>query len=657
MLLRELSLKNIGLYRGEQSLVFSTESERPITLIGGQNGAGKTTIIDALFIVMYGSRARTLIGFRNYSEFLRAFTHGDQTDASVSLEFDRLEGSITERYLLQRSWVIDGIKNLKETLSVSINGEDRPDCAQNWSEHIEQILPKSMAGLFVFDGEKIEALADIETSTKALKASLYGLLGLDLIGSLKSDLFEFRRKAALAIAESKDTELDRKLGAAETTLRIAKDRVVKVELSVTVASSEVDDCLKELEEVNTAFAQAGGELFEKREELIAAEGVAENRLSIATKKARELAASAAPLLQISPLLEQVAEVSSNITQLAEAELLLHSHKERDERLITTLGVRTGLDNNQLEALTQILDEDRQRYEHSYQAPFDISVEMGSAAEWLSVGGGKLIREELIQTIKELKSSASDIDACRRTLQSVPAGTEMTSVLTKVAIAEERLVATKKTLSSQIEDLNQAEFQEAKESREFEKLAVEILESQSGDVNAMRISREVGKAQIVLDQFQSRVVTKNVGRIKANILEALTSLYRKKTLIKDINIDVETLAITLIGASGELLDPERLSAGERQLLATGLIWGLSKSTSRELPTVIDTPVGRLDRQHRKHLVQRYFPKASRQVILLSTDEEIVGAYYTELKSYVGKSYLLDFVEEDIRTSIKEGYFDE
>jgi DNA sulfur modification protein DndD len=138
---------------------------------------------------------------------------------------------------------------------------------------------------------------------------------------------------------------------------------------------------------------------------------------------------------------------------------------------------------------------------------------------------------------------------------------------------------------------------------------------------------------------------------------LTSLYRKKTLIKDINIDAETLRITLIGASGELLDPERLSAGERQLLATGLIWGLSKSTSRELPTVIDTPVGRLDRQHRKHLVQRYFPKASRQVILLSTDEEIVGAYYTELKPYVGKSYLLDFVEDDIRTSIKEGYFDE
>lgn len=657
MLLRELSLKNIGLYRGEQSLVFSTEPERPITLIGGQNGSGKTTIIDALFIVMYGIRSRSLIGFTNYSEFLRGFTHGDQTDASVSLEFDRSEGSITERYVLQRNWVIDGIKNLKETVSVSINGEDRPDCAQNWAEHIEQILPKSMAGLFVFDGEKIEALADIETSTKALKTSLYGLLGLDLIGSLKADLFEFRRKAALALAESKDTELDRKLGAAETTLRIAKDHVAKVKLSVTVASNEADDCLKEFEEANTTFAQAGGELFEKREQLTGALSVAENRLSAATKKARELAASAAPLLQISPLLEQIAEVSSNITQLAEAELLLHSHKERDERLVTTLGVKTGLDDNQLEALTQILDEDRQRYEHSYQAPFDISAEIGSTAEWLSEGGGKLMREELIQTIQELESAKSDLDTCGRTLQSVPAGTEMTSVLTKVAIAEERLKVSKKRLSSQTEDLSKAEFQEVKASREFEKLAVEILESQSGDVHAMRISREVGKAQIVLDQFKSRVVTKNVGRIKANILEALTSLYRKKTLIKDINIDVETLEITLIGASGELLDPERLSAGERQLLATGLIWGMSKSTSRELPTVIDTPVGRLDRQHRKRLVQRYFPKASRQVILLSTDEEIVGAYYTELKPHVGKSYLLDFVEEDIRTSIKEGYFDE
>ena len=77
----------------------------------------------------------------------------------------------------------------------------------------------------------------------------------------------------------------------------------------------------------------------------------------------------------------------------------------------------------------------------------------------------------------------------------------------------------------------------------------------------------------------------------------------------------------------------------------------------LPTIIDTPVGRLDRSHRTNLVERYFPNASRQVVLLSTDEEIVGTHLDLLMPNVGAQYRLNFDEVEARTSIVEGYFDE
>ena len=170
----------------------------------------------------------------------------------------------------------------------------------------------------------------------------------------------------------------------------------------------------------------------------------------------------------------------------------------------------------------------------------------------------------------------------------------------------------------------------------------------------RINREVQKANETLRRFQVRVVEKNLQEIRSNVLQSLKTLYHKDSLIEDIRIDPETLRIELV-QGGNSVGPDRLSAGERQLLATALLWGLSKTTGQRLPTIVDTPVARLDSTHRTHLVERYFPKASHQVVLLSTDEEIIGDYYTKLEPAIGQTYLLDYDNVGHRTQIKLGYF--
>ena len=110
-----------------------------------------------------------------------------------------------------------------------------------------------------------------------------------------------------------------------------------------------------------------------------------------------------------------------------------------------------------------------------------------------------------------------------------------------------------------------------------------------------------------------------------------------------------------GGDGKPLALDRLSAGERQLLATSLLWGLAKASGRPLPTIIDTPLGRLDSSHRRHLLDRYFPVASHQVVLLSTDEEVDEASLARLKPFVGRSYTLTFDERTHSTTINSGYF--
>ncbi|MEM9492336.1 MAG: DNA sulfur modification protein DndD, partial [Myxococcota bacterium] len=153
----------------------------------------------------------------------------------------------------------------------------------------------------------------------------------------------------------------------------------------------------------------------------------------------------------------------------------------------------------------------------------------------------------------------------------------------------------------------------------------------------------------------RLVARNVKRIEKLILDSFRQLLRKKTLVSSMTIDPKSFSVELRDRNGDKLSPERLSAGERQLLAVSMLWGLARASGRPLPAVIDTPLGRLDSTHRSLLVERYFPYASHQVLLLSTDEEIDEHYFGRLRPHVGRSYLLDFDDRAGATSVREGYF--
>jgi DNA sulfur modification protein DndD len=159
----------------------------------------------------------------------------------------------------------------------------------------------------------------------------------------------------------------------------------------------------------------------------------------------------------------------------------------------------------------------------------------------------------------------------------------------------------------------------------------------------------------LAQFRVRIVRRHTANIEVLMLESFRKLLRKTELVSNLTIDPETFEPTLIGKDGKKLPFDRLSAGERQLLATSLLWGLARASGRPVPTIIDTPLGRLDSSHRRHLIERYFPYASHQVLLLSTDEEIVGSYYKALEPFITRSYLLDHDERSGATYLKLGYF--
>jgi len=190
---------------------------------------------------------------------------------------------------------------------------------------------------------------------------------------------------------------------------------------------------------------------------------------------------------------------------------------------------------------------------------------------------------------------------------------------------------------------------------LDKIGEYEMESRFAEDDRQRILKHSQRVRDTLWRFRIRVVKRHTDRLESLMLESFRRLLRKTDLIGNLVINPETFEVTLTGRDGKTLPFDRLSAGEKQLLATSLLWGLARASGRPVPTIIDTPLGRLDSSHRRHLIERYFPNASHQVLLLSTDEEIVGSYYAALKPYITRSYLLTHNEELGQTKMEPGYF--
>jgi DNA sulfur modification protein DndD len=239
---------------------------------------------------------------------------------------------------------------------------------------------------------------------------------------------------------------------------------------------------------------------------------------------------------------------------------------------------------------------------------------------------------MVPTVKRIADVQQELETVRRTHQVKQ------SELETIKVRRDALI-------------RQRQMAEAR----LDKIGVSDIDAQFLEDGRLRMLKHSQKARETLGCFRTKIVKRHSESMEALMLESFRRLLHKKELVSDLSINPETFEVTLTTKGGKLLPFDRLSAGEKQLLATSLLWGLARASGRPVPTIIDTPLGRLDSSHRKHMIQRYFPNASHQVLLLSTDEEIVGSYLKELMPFISRTYMLDHDEDKGQTNIMQGYF--
>ena len=268
-----------------------------------------------------------------------------------------------------------------------------------------------------------------------------------------------------------------------------------------------------------------------------------------------------------------------------------------------------------------------------------------------------ITKEKVQTKKLMGQAESLTNALKEVsdkLDAIPDEAAVADYVRARDEARERLLSCDKELVAVDARMAELAKQEETLSSRLDSLLRSSGEAELENAATQRFLKHSGEVRLTLDRFRVALIDRHVSRLAELILKGFEALLRKKSLVSGLKIDATSCALKLLDNDGREVAPERLSAAERQLLAVSMLWGLGRASGRPLPVVVDTPLGRLDGSHRDHLVTRYFPYASHQVLLLSTDEEIDEAYYHKLKPWIGRAYRLEYDESSKSSSIKPGY---
>jgi DNA sulfur modification protein DndD len=654
VILDQLVLENVGVFAGRNEIELTPSgSEQPVVLVGGMNGAGKTTLLEAIQLALYGpladGPARRSGG---YDAYLRSLIHQSARGvgiASVELTFHSFVEGRARSYGVRRGWR-DGNAGIRETVQVTVDGIPDQALTESWAEFIEGFLPRGIAGLFFFDGEQIESLANLERSRQVLASALAALLGLDLVDRLSADLAVLRRRHNSVQATD---EHRHHMASTKAAFDMAREQEHLAMDALAQARREEDRAARHSAGAEARYRASGGDLFDQKVGFESRIHELDKERQAIDNELREIAAGVAPFLQVVKAVRELAAQAQREAEAAREQVVLDVLGSRDRDLIDKLR-QAGAEPAVLRAANAFLDDDRHQRRGAASAEL-ISGLVSPAAEFLAssmlpdaLSGARVLLTRRAEVVAQL-------EGVQRLLASVPdpetlaplreayeqAGNDLRQAHAEVMRAEER----RRTLAEQRERALAAHHK-----------AIDMLTEAEHDADGhRRFIEHADRVRATLDALKIAATRRHVDRISALVLDSLRTLMRKGNLITEIAIDPATYEVELRGASGQPLSSEQLSVGERQMLAVALLWGLARAAGQPLPVVIDTPLGRLDSSHRNHLLDRYFPYASHQVILLSTDTEINGPAWQQLAPHVGRSYCLEFDESASATTIRPGYF--
>ncbi len=667
MELKTITINNFGIYSGTQ--VFDLEPtsqdqfERPIILFSGKNGVGKTTLVEAIKICLYGRVALSnSTSRREYEGHISHVIHHSSGNGKISksafvkLVFEHVSLDNPIEYVVTRNWNVSK-SSIKEQLEICEDGKSLSWLKEEMKEHfIRELIPPHFSSMFFLDGEKINQLEYQFTNKHSLPSLFKDFLGLSLVSQLQQDLDIFLAKQ---VTKNDGNENNQRLQNATKNLRKSEEVIEKSLLELQKVSADIQAVSKNLTLLEQHFASEGGHFAENFENLSKRKADLEQSLEIKHRIIQELSNNLAPF-SVSPdmlklvrkrlLLEEQfykQKVAKNLLSKQNNELAVLFNNEEFWEL---LGIEANKDSQEV-ILKKIKQAIKKPASNKHVKEDDVILLVSDQEREILISW---IDEALSHTpvtfsdaITEYAKITEEIKKIKDELKKAPPNEKIQAVHQDFLATSQKLEALKKKQHSKILELEELERRQEFLEAEVRRAREEIGESEKSSNQVYMAS----KAQTLLDEYSVEVLDQKLRSIENAFVTRFNSLCRKEAFVENLKIDRKTFAITLNRDNRKFFQTE-LSAGETQLFVISLIWALHDVSQLPMPIIFDTTLARLDKDHRQAMLTEFFPKVSHQLILLATDAEIDQKMIAELSPVISHGYKLSFNQNQGNTLVEE-----
>lgn len=710
MRINRLVLNNFSSFEGVNEFDFRVEDNKNIILIGGQNGAGKTSLFSAIKIGLYGSLAFGYVGTNSHyiqkvKEYINSSAFQKEVvEASVIIDISIMVDRDLVDYRIERKWSY--IKqHLEETFSVERMGRQlNTDEILYFKNYLQTVIPPGLFDFFLFDGEEVGNVFSTNSYNMYIKNALFTMCDLDV--------FEIVRKYSsnyLAKADSdEDKEAVEIYRKNEVLIEKLKTDISQEEERKNEVEIEVNDLNIELEELEVSFKNSGG-ITEAEKKIIL------DKIDVAERKRAELSAEIKSFVEgllpfiitadfVKPILQQV------------------DYEEKSERFryvadnIDKDAISSILKGYQLDG-TKVLDEIYDAIVSNFKPDnsleekpmiHDLSKEQKNRIHSIASMILNFNKKEMLSKINDKITASNEASRNREILRNAMSEDDTYAFSNKENLLLRQLSELKEEKEHLNEQLGLKKDELLTIQIQQDKCYQEIVDK-TQNRNIYKLTNGISKVMKKLLDGKAFAIIK---QLEVQTVENLNLIYRKNNLITHIEINddfkfnlyqnecysasnLKALVKnygneefqSLIGKKGESIllkyfgvksvkdlkkaieqcidekqielfkkvELSRISKGERQIFILSLYWAIIKLSGKKIPFIIDTPYARIDARHRKAISSKFFPNISEQVIILSTDEEINEEYYRTIKPYISKEYLLLNDENANRTTVQNKYF--
>ena len=660
MLIQRIKISNFKTYLS-LDLDLTVDDDRPIILIGGSNGGGKTTLFEAISGALYGLKIESK---EHFMELLnQGAVNKVKPEISLQITFVGKVLGQQQKYILKRNYILNPQGRPLESVSLNMNGnmyvygtmtapKERVRAEQEISKIIKANLPQELSQYFLFDAMQSSELLKKNVFQQTIRDNFENVLGF-------KKYLQLKRAAEKLQQEWAEQRLEAEKEAKEYSSLCNQKEQLVIDLNASLA--EQDRLYKYMSSVEDEYqrakegAQQAANLSKRIQDV-------DGKIRVITEDAANYAENLKAFVDNIEINVFLPELASNLSQ--EINNILRIKEQLQKQSTGAYPIETLRDVTskiidylkELSLCSQAVDEEnvishivamqnttnaKDPYDYLNTAEVDALRELpkkGNGNQFVSIDRKRQDMEIQLANLDNLRTE-------KRTLEQTQAG------------GNGLLIANYEDAKRSVDKLKTQEDSLKNEIQRLEKRIhqFDVQIQQEPDVKFDTLV----KLRPFFDKVADNLLKKKKTQIETEMQSQLNRLlvsYKGHVGRMELSDSMENFNIKLYHSAGNEISLNQLNAASKQIFIQVLLKVLRNLGDYNPPVMIDTVMGVLDNESRDALMEEYFPQLAEQTILLCTTSEIrTDSDYIKLEPFISKTYTLHRNVEEQNTTIDEGYF--